>query len=355
MPDPVEEIGRRRAATQALTGSAFTAATAVIEWLGAVQAQDYPLAAWSVAQRLAGGTLADVEAALATGAILRTHILRPTWHFVPRDDLRWMQELTAPRVLALMKHADRRDGIDAALLSRSTTAIARAIERRGHLTRKEIAGALARAGIEPHAWRVGQLLAHAELRAIVCSGVPRGRQQTYALVEERAPGSIRLDGDEALAQLALRYFRSHGPATVRDFRWWSGLDAARAMRAVDALGRGVERVRIGDRAYIVTPGASVKMPRRPIANLIHPFDEVIVAYSESRDVADVSGMARARAGGLLLRALLLDGQLTGQWAASPRQTVRVTPFRTLSVRERAAADRARKHFETSYFAWRGSH
>lgn len=350
MPHLDEEVARQRVAAQALTGSAFTVPAAVVQWLGAVQAQDYPLATWSVAQRLAAGTRADVDAAIAKGSILRAHVLRPTWHFVPRDDLRWMQELTAPRVLALMKHADRRDGIDAALVSKSTAAIAKAIARRGHLTRKELAAVLAGAGIETNPWRVGQLLAHAELRAVVCSGVPRGRQQTYALLEERAPRSIRLHDDEALAELALRYLRSHGPATLKDFRWWSGLDAASAMRAVEALGHRVERFRAGDRTYLATAGAKAKTPRRAVAHLIQPFDEVVVAYSESRDVADVSGIARANAGGLLLRGLLLDGQLAGRWTASPKQAVSVTAFRALSARERTAADRARERFETNYFA-----
>jgi hypothetical protein len=350
MPHLPQEVARRRVATQALTGGVFTGAPAVVQWLGAVQAQDYPLARWSVAQRFAAGTPADVEAAIATGTILRTHVLRPTWHFVPRDDLRWMQELTAPRVLALMKHADRRDGIDADLVLKSSKAIAKAIARRGHLTRKEVAAVLARAGIEPNAWRVGQLLAHAELRAIVCSGVPRGGQQTYALVEERAPRPIHLKGDDAAAELALRYFRSHGPATLKDFRWWSGVGSATAAHAVEALGRRVERFRVGDRTYITMPGAPARTLRRAVAHLIQPFDEIVVAYSESRDVVDASGLARKSAGGLLLRGILLDGQLAGLWTASPTRAVRVTPFRILSARERAAVERARARFESIYFA-----
>ena len=350
----IEEIARRRAVRQALTRSGFTSPAALVAWLGAVQAQDYPLATWSVAQRLVAGTPSDVEAAVADGSILRAHVLRPTWHFVPRDDLRWMQELTAPRVRALMKHADRREGIDAALVTKSRKAIATAIARRGHLTRKEISDVLARAGVAANAWRVGQLLAHAELCAVVCSGTPRGRQQTYALLEERAPGSVRLAGDEALSELARRYFRSHGPATLKDFRWWSGLDARSAARAVETLGGSLDRVPVGDRIYLA-PTDAVKTTRGAVAHLIQPFDEMVVAYSESRDVADTSGLARARAGGLLLRGLLLDGQLAGQWTTPSKQAVRITPFRTLSARERAAADRARQRFETTYLAARGSH
>src|SRR5215831_13310479 len=191
-----EALARRRAAALGLSGPRARSPAAIVERLGAVQAQDYPLAVWAIAQRLTHDVDA-VEAAVAAGTILRTHVLRPTWHFVPRDDLRWMQELTAPRVLGLMRSLDRGNGIDAALIARSTRAIAAAIARGGHLTRKEIASVLAGAGVQANAWMVGQLVMHAELQAVVCSGAPRDRQHTYALVEERAPGSIRLDRDAA--------------------------------------------------------------------------------------------------------------------------------------------------------------
>src|SRR5262245_3187645 len=214
-------VARVRAAAMRLSAPAAWTPARLVAWLGAMQAQEYPFATWSIAQRLAGP--ADIDAAFAGGAVLRTHILRPTWHFVARDDLRWMQTLTAPRVLALVRNADRSNGVDADLVARSVPLIAAAIARGGHLRRREIAGMLSKAGIKTTPWLVGQLLIHAELGAVVCSGAPRDGHQTYALVDERAPKPATLKGDEALAELARRYLRSHGPATAKDFQWWSGL------------------------------------------------------------------------------------------------------------------------------------
>lgn len=191
-------MARRRAAAQGLSATRKMSPAALVAWLGAVQAQDYPMALWSIAQRLSV-TLAAVEAAAVDGSILRTHVLRPTWHFVPRDDLRWMQTLTSPRVLARLRPYDRRNGLDAARVARAMKTMATAIERRGHLTRREIGAALAGARIETTPWLVGHLLMHAELRAIVCSGVPNGKQQTFALVDERA----------AVASAAARFERCY--------------------------------------------------------------------------------------------------------------------------------------------------
>src|SRR3954468_24602790 len=154
------DVARRRAAVQALSKPRRETPEKLVAWLGGVQSQEYALAKWSIAQRLAGGTIAAVEAAVARGTILRTHILRPTWHFVPRDDLRWMQRLTSPRVLALMAYNDRRNGVSAAMVETSTKTIAASLDR-GRLTRPELAEALGRAGIRTNPWLLSQLVIHA--------------------------------------------------------------------------------------------------------------------------------------------------------------------------------------------------
>lgn len=316
-------------------------------WFGAVQSQDYPLAKWSVAQRLAGKA-PDVESALANGSILRTHVLRPTWHFVAREDLRWMQALTSPRVLAVMRSIDRRRGVDAALVAGATNTIAAAIERRGHLTRPEIADLLSRAGIRTTAWLVGHLLIHAELRAVVCSGAPTNRRQTYALVDERAPRQSRLTREEAIDRLVRRYLQSHCPATARDFRWWSGLGAADAKHAIQMLGRDAEHVRSGDRTFIALDGRPPRRRDARTAHLIQPFDELVVGYSESRDVVDVSGLARRGVPGggaaLLTRAVISDGQIVGRWQIGGARRVVIKPLRRLSSLERAAIADAVERF-----------
>src|SRR5262249_33697034 len=153
----------------------------------------------------------------------RTHVMRPTWHFVLPEDVRWLLELTAPRVKMLLAHYDGRLEIDAALLAHSHAAVEAALAGDNHLTRAELAAALERAGIQAEGQRLGPLVMHAELDGVIVSGRRRGRQRTYALLAERAPDARRLDRDEALAELAVRYFTGHGPAQAHDCSWWSGL------------------------------------------------------------------------------------------------------------------------------------
>jgi DNA glycosylase AlkZ-like len=345
-------IAKARAVRQRLSAPAATSPADLVAWLGAVQSQDYPIARWSIAQRLAKRRASDVDAAIADGSIVRAHVLRPTWHFVARDDLRWMQALTAPRILARLAQYDRASGVDAAIVARSTKTIATAIERRGHLMRREIAGALSDAGITTTPWLVGHLVMYAELHAVVCSGVPKGQQQTYALVDERAPRLRPMARDEAIVELTRRYFRSHGPATAKDYQWWSGLSAADAARGIEMLGRALERVSSGGRTYFMTGAGRLARPKSGTAQAVQPFDEIVVAYTESRDVADVSGVARAD-GGLLARAIVLDGQIVARWrieSTRGSRAIAVEPLRRLSSAERDAAAAAASRFERFYLA-----
>jgi hypothetical protein len=243
-----------------------------------------------------------------------THVLRPTWHFVARGDLPWMVKLTAPHVLARIRPYDQQNGIDASIVRKSTRVIAAALGKDGHLTRASIAEALRHRGIAAGSgWLVGHLLMHAELQGVICSGVPKGKHQTYALVEERAAGAAVLSGDQALAELTRRYFQSHSPASLEDYRWWSGLRTVDAKRGLDLLGPALDRVEAGSTTLFVHEGATaLRLPRTGGAHLLQPFDELIVAYRESRALVDVRGVIPTSAG-LLTRTVLLDGQVVGRW------------------------------------------
>jgi hypothetical protein len=255
-----------------------------------------------------------------------------------------------------MDHYDRAGGVDAAIIARSTKTIAAAIERRGHLMRREIAGALSDAGIRTTPWLVGHLVMYAELHAVVCSGVPKAKQQTYALVDERAPRLRPMARDEAIAELTRRYFQSHGPATAKDYQWWSGLNAPDAARGIEMLGRAVERMSSGGRTYFTTGADRPVRPKSGTAHLIQPFDEIVVAYSESRDVADISGAARGRTAGgaaLLTRGVIYDGQLIARWrivTVRGARAIALEPIRRLSSDERDAAVAAASRFERFYLA-----
>ena len=182
-----------------------------------------------------GTTDADVQRALDDGQILRTHAMRPTWHFIAAEDARWLLELTAPQVRKRMATYDRRIGLETPRMKRGTAIIERALRDKQYLTRVELRERLARAGMELDPIRTGHLALWAELVGVICSGPRRGKQSTYALLDERVPASPRMSRDESIAELATRFFRSHGPATIRDFVWWSGLNTPDAKRAIEII------------------------------------------------------------------------------------------------------------------------
>ena len=315
-----------------------------------MQSQDLPLARWSVGQRINGGTDAQVAAALADGSILRTHVLRPTWHFVARDDLRWMLALTAPRVLAKLRPYDARAGMNAEMAATAIRVVEKAIDQRGPQTRTELAQALRISGPgEVSNWLVGHLLMHAELHGVICSGPPRGPQQTYALLDQRAPARAALSHEEASVELARRYFQSHAPATELDYRWWSGLNAADARRGIDALGDAVERVTADDLTYIVWCEHAVPAAPQGSAQLLQPVDELVVAYSESRHAVDAAGLVRnQKPEGLLTRSVVVNGQVAGRWnrTLARRSLLRLDLLRPLTARELSAVAAAVDRFAT---------
>ncbi|MBA2457948.1 MAG: winged helix DNA-binding domain-containing protein, partial [Gemmatimonadales bacterium] len=220
------DLLRQRLYTQRLSGPPLERPEDVVRLLGAVQSQDYPGAKWSLGQRVRNGTDAAVDEAFSSGRILRTHILRPTWHFVAPDDIRWMLQLSAPRVQALNAHRYRQLELDQALLRRSAALFARALESGNHLTRTELAAVLSRGRIAAAGARLAHAVMHAELEGVICSGALRGKRHTYALLEERASLARILARDEAVAELTHRFFSGHGPATPAHCAWWSGLRAA---------------------------------------------------------------------------------------------------------------------------------
>ena len=321
------EIARRRLRNSKLTDPPFTAAEEVVRWHGAMQSQDYGPAKWAVGQRTLGLVDQDLEEALAKGLILRTHVLRPTWHFVAGDDIRWLLELTGPRVHAQTAARFRELQLDARTLDRSETAIAGALKGDNHLTRSEIGGILDRAGIDRSGQRLPWILMHCELNATICSGVIRGKQQTYALLDERATSPRRFDRDEALVELTRRYLTSHGPATIQDLRWWSSITVADIKKAIDMLGSEVQNETIDGLTLWSITSDSTRPPVTRGVHLLQSYDEVVVGYTESRYLGDpLKAAARAAWGdrSLPFAVALVNGAVAGHW----RRTIKT---RTVNV------------------------
>ncbi len=317
LPD-ANSIPARRLAAQKIARSDGGDAAKLVAWMGAVQAQDYAGVKWALGLRLpAETTEADIEAALDQGLILRTHTLRWTWQLVTPADIRWMTALVAPRLRARAAARHRTLGLDEATFRKSGLVITKALRDGEHLTRVELAARLARANVLTTGERLAHLLGRAELDGLIASGVRRGKQQTYALLDLRAPSPpTPLSHDEALAALAIRYFRSHGPATFADFLWWSSLAPVDARRAVETAAPELHTEQIDGVAHWYT-GPAPRGRRSPTASRAHllpAFDEYLVAYRDRRAVLDPRFRKNHNAGGgMLAPCLIVDGRVIGTW------------------------------------------
>jgi hypothetical protein len=338
-------ICSQRLQNQRLVGGAWQTPAEVVRSLGAVQAQDYGSAQWAIAQRTPGLTGAELERAFAEGTFLRTHVLRPTWHFVAPEDIRWLLALTAPRVHALNSYQYRRLELDDALFGRSNAALAGALQGGRQLTRAELAGVLEAIGISASGLRLAYLVMRAELDAIVCSGPRRGKQFTYALLAERAPNARRLSRDEALAELTRRYFTSHGPALVQDYAWWSGLTVTEAKAGLELVGPHLTHASIDGKRYWFAHPSAREPEGSSTVHLLPNYDEYLIAYRDYSPVFDSSRFpaAASRDGVLGGHLLVVDGQVAGGW----RRTIRKEGV-LIEIRPRAPlSSAAREDLQTA--------
>jgi hypothetical protein len=335
------EVVDRRMHNVRLSGPPLATPTDVVRWFGAVQSQDYGPARWSLGQRAPGYDDAAVRRMFDAGALLRTHVLRPTWHFALPEDIRWLLALTGPRVHALNAYYYRQLGLDAAELDRAERLLADTLRGGNHLTRKALAGVLTGAGIATGGFRMGYLLMSAELNGVVCSGPMNGRQHTYALLDERAPGGATVSREAALAEVTRRYFTSHGPATVKDLRWWSSLTVADINAGLEMVGADLDSAVVDGVTYRFAPAPRPAAVASPTVHLVQAYDEYVVGYIESKPLLDIAGRVRWRTGDRTVfnGVALLDGQLAGHWKRTVNKTavtIEVGLYRPLD----AAADHA---------------
>jgi hypothetical protein len=310
-----EGIAYRRLHNQHLWGSPLETPEDVVRWLAAMQSQEFAYARWSVAQRANGATAGAIDRAFAEGTILRIHVIRPTWHFVSPADIRWILEVSAPRVHALNAHQRRLLEIDASLAARTSRLFARSLEGGRQLTRKEMAAVLQGAGITAAGVKLAYLLMHAELEGVICSGALRGKQHTYALLADRVPRAKTVDRDEALAELTRRYFVSRGPATLKDYLGWSSLTATQGKAGLEMVKDQLEHEVVDGRTYWFRGPSIYKRPKSPVVDLVQGYDEYVMSYSESRDVLFRPEPASARPldRTAFYHDILLDGRLIGHW------------------------------------------
>ena len=308
------EIIKLRLFNQQLTKTKYTKPQELVSWMGAIQAQDYSMAKWGIGLRLPETDDTIIEKAFNEGKILRTHVLRPTWHFVTPQDIRWMLELTAPRILSSLVHNDRHLSLTKKILKKTNDVLAKALEGGRQLTRDEVRSALRRAKIDTSELRFIHLLEHAELDRIICSGAKVGKQFTYVLFDERV-SSKTMEKDAALAELTKRFFTSRGPATIYDFAWWSGLSTNDVKKGIELVRRKLKREIIDGKEYFFRIPTSFKNEITPGAWLLPNYDEYVISYKDRKEAIDKKHLAiiSKERNAVFTNSILIDGKIEGTW------------------------------------------
>ena len=329
------DIIRHRLFNQQIAETDLKKPEEIVSRMVAMQAQEYAMAKWAIGLRLPGSTDAMIEQSFNKGAILRTHLMRPTWHFVTPADIQWLLQLTAPRVAALNAYKYRQHKLDSRIFKRSNDIIARELDGGKHLLRSELQAVLANKKIPADGVRLISILMQAELDSIICSGARRGNQQTYALLEHRIQKVKPIQKEEALKMFAERYFTSRGPATEKDFSTWSGLSLTDARRAINLLSSEFEQEKFNEQTVIFLPRKL--HPERQIQDsfLMPDYDEYGMGYRDRTvlrvkedDFKHFTGENPA-----FNRMIIINGKITGTWKRTIKNKnlrIETVPFRPLS-------------------------
>jgi hypothetical protein len=308
------EIGNLRLMNQQIGGGKIKTAGKLVGWMGAMQAQDYAMAKWAIGMRVPGSTDKYIETAIDKGEILRTHLLRPTWHFVSASDIHWMLALTAPKIKAAMSSRQKQLGLTQAIFTETITIMENALSGGKHLTREALITELKQAKIAVDENRASHLLARAELDGVLCSGATQKGKYTYALLEERVPKTLTLTKEESLARLAQIYFSSRGPATIQDFVWWSGLTLTACRQALEMVKAGFISETIDSKNYwFPNSQASASLDEERV-HLLPAYDEYTICYADRSAVVPSGEKARLISeNGIFRPILVVKGQVQGIW------------------------------------------
>lgn len=319
----------------------------IVHYLVAVQAQDFFGALWAVGMRLAAESVKEVEDAFMEGRILRTHAMRPTWHFVSPEDIRWLVKLTGPSVHQANAYMYRQQKLDEKIFSKANKIIEQALRNGKHLTRDELGAELSKQGIEAKGVRLAYIVMQAELEALICSGPRHGKQFTYSLMDERAPTAKPMpDMDEALSDFALKFFRSRGPATVNDFAYWSGLKLTKARAGLESVKQKLESNQINGKEYWFSTPYKKASKTVSEALLLSNYDEYGMSYKDKGTFVN-----NDKVGALFDYAyshlLIIDGKLAGSWRRERTKagiTIHLRPLKRLTNDERKLIKKAAERY-----------
>ncbi len=339
----ISDITHYRLTSQRLANNTFTTAEEVVSWLCAVQSQDFPGAKWGVAQRMKSATNASLDEAFNAGKILRTHVMRPTWHFVTPEDIAWMIELTSPQVKKVLGSYNKKLELDDALFAKTNKLITKALQNNNYLTRQELRTILIENGFETNVQRLAHIVSWAELDGLICSGPIKEKQFTYALIDERAPKGKKLSREEAIGTLAMRYLISHGPAQVKDFSWWSGLKMNDARNGFAMNASQLQKETIDGKEYWFSTKSQAARIISPKIDLLPNYDEYGIAYADRSALEDTEHhfVLDARGNPFFMHLVMLDGRLVGSWKRTIKknEVIIETKFIPLNKSEKEAFEK----------------
>jgi len=344
----VNTIGMQRLVTHRLGGTPCTTPAEAVRWMGALQAQAYGQALWAIGLRTHAATLADVERAIADRRILLTWPLRGTLHFIPAQDAHWMLTVSAPRTLHAATRRMAQLELDEAIIERCAALFRDALAGGKRLTRPAMMALLADAGITPTGQRGYHILWQTAQAGVICLGPLEGRQQTFVLLDEWIPAARDLPREDAVAELAERYFTSHGPATVHDFAWWTGLTLTEARAGLDAVTSRLVVDKRGGAEYWLSAAAGSAAHEALRVHLLPGFDEYVLGYKDRGDVLAPEHASKIVPGnnGIFMPALVVDGQVVGTWTRTRTRTalsLTLHPFAPLAATDESIAAAAQRY------------
>ena len=345
------DIAQQRLCNQSIAMTVEMTPGEVVKKLGAVQAQDYLGALWALGLRLQRATEADIEQAITDRTIIRTWPMRGTLHFVAPEDVRWMLTLLTPRILARAARRHQQLELDGDTFARSETLFINALQNGRSLTRNQMMDVLEQADISTKGQRGYHILWWAAQNGLICFGPRQGKQHTFVLLDEWLPDSKTLSREEALAALANRYFTGHGPATIQDFIWWSGLLAADARAGLELIKSQLEHEEFDSQTYWFSPAPPTPQPATPTAYLLPGFDEYLLGYKDRSAVLDPAHAAKVVPGGngVFKPLIVVDGRIVGTWQRTIKKEkviITLNPFNTLNKVETQAITAAAQHYGT---------
>lgn len=307
-----------RLSNQRLSASEFKTPVEVVSHFGAMQAQDYSMAKWAVGLRMNNAEESIIEKSINSGEIIRTHILRPTWHFVSNKDVRWMMEISAPYVKKAAHYVDKQVGLTDELFKKVWRIIAQQFKEEDNLTKEDIVSCLSKKKITVTNLLTTQIIIRAELEMLLCNGNGKGKDTSFALFEKRVAASVKIPRTEAITKLARIYFNSRGPATLKDFTWWSGLNISDAKAGIAELDEELEYF-VWNGLKFYSSGHTQDVLGRAVYALLPSYDEYTVGYAEGREIALPADVDKSIIGNGIFKPLVLaNNTLVGSWAITKK-------------------------------------